>query len=140
MTLSIKDTYKHNPALMRSLPKSRKIALAQGMNVYYTGSACHRGHDCIRDAKTGNCFDCITINAAGTRAKKFMKDNPGAVSANSRRKADDLRMQLEIERLSKVSKVKPHARETPCHKCEYVFDHELLGKYGCPNCLGEGLE
>lgn len=22
----------------------------------------------------------------------------------------------------------------PCHSCGYEFDHELLGKYGCPNC------
>lgn len=28
----------------------------------------------------------------------------------------------------------------PCQFCGYVFDHERLGKYGCPNCCGEGLE
>ena len=26
-----------------------------------------------------------------------------------------------------------------CAKCGYRFDHELLAKHGCPNCLGEGL-
>ncbi len=26
----------------------------------------------------------------------------------------------------------------PCQFCGYEFDHELLGKYGCPNCEGEG--
>ena len=31
-----------------------------------------------------------------------------------------------------------HADE-PCAFCGYGFDHELLGKYGCPNCEGEGL-
>ena len=25
----------------------------------------------------------------------------------------------------------------PCQFCGYEFDHELLGKYGCPNCEGE---
>lgn len=25
---------------------------------------------------------------------------------------------------------------TPCQFCGYEFDHELLGKYGCPNCEG----
>ena len=28
---------------------------------------------------------------------------------------------------------------TPCHFCGYEFDEEC-GKYGCPNCHGEGLE
>lgn len=27
----------------------------------------------------------------------------------------------------------------PCAFCGYVFDHDKLGRYGCPNCLGEGL-
>lgn len=27
----------------------------------------------------------------------------------------------------------------PCGFCGYEFDHETLGKYGCPNCNGEGL-
>jgi rubredoxin len=27
-----------------------------------------------------------------------------------------------------------------CEFCGYVFDHELLGRYGCANCLGEGLD
>ena len=26
----------------------------------------------------------------------------------------------------------------PCQFCGYDFDHRLLGKYGCPNCEGEG--
>lgn len=26
----------------------------------------------------------------------------------------------------------------PCEFCGYLFDQELLGKYGCPNCEGEG--
>jgi len=25
-----------------------------------------------------------------------------------------------------------------CYLCDCVFDHELLGRYGCPNCFGEG--
>jgi hypothetical protein len=28
-------------------------------------------------------------------------------------------------------------RVLPCAGCGYPFDHELLGKYGCPNCEGE---
>jgi DNA (cytosine-5)-methyltransferase 1 len=24
--------------------------------------------------------------------------------------------------------------------CGYLFDHEFLGKYGCANCEGEGLD
>ena len=24
--------------------------------------------------------------------------------------------------------------------CGYLFDHDLLGKYGCANCHGEGLK
>ena len=28
----------------------------------------------------------------------------------------------------------------PCSFCGYEFNHDLLGKYGCPNCYGEGLE
>lgn len=27
----------------------------------------------------------------------------------------------------------------PCAKCSYAFDQDKLGKYGCPNCNGEGL-
>lgn len=27
----------------------------------------------------------------------------------------------------------------PCGGCGYVFDHELLGRYGCPNCEGEDI-
>ncbi len=27
----------------------------------------------------------------------------------------------------------------PCEFCKHYFDHELLGKYGCPNCEGKGL-
>jgi DNA (cytosine-5)-methyltransferase 1 len=27
-----------------------------------------------------------------------------------------------------------------CSFCGFVFDHESLGKYGCPNCEGEGVE
>jgi site-specific DNA-cytosine methylase len=30
--------------------------------------------------------------------------------------------------------------EKPCDFCGYEFDSELLGIYGCPNCLGEGLD
>jgi len=30
--------------------------------------------------------------------------------------------------------------ETPCEFCGYPFEHDLLGKYGCANCHGEGLE
>ena len=30
--------------------------------------------------------------------------------------------------------------ESPCQYCGYEFDHDLLGRYGCPNCEGEGLE
>lgn len=29
--------------------------------------------------------------------------------------------------------------EHPCAFCGYVFDRDLLGKYDCPNCEGEGL-
>jgi len=28
----------------------------------------------------------------------------------------------------------------PCAFCGYEFDQETLGRYGCPNCLGEGLD
>ena len=28
----------------------------------------------------------------------------------------------------------------PCSLCGYVYDHDTLGAFGCPNCLGEGLE
>ena len=27
----------------------------------------------------------------------------------------------------------------PCFACGHPFDHVLLGRYGCPNCHGEGL-
>ena len=27
----------------------------------------------------------------------------------------------------------------PCFACGYLFNHVLLGRYGCPNCHGEGL-
>lgn len=27
-----------------------------------------------------------------------------------------------------------------CQFCGFGFDHDLLGKYGCPNCEGEGDE
>ena len=27
----------------------------------------------------------------------------------------------------------------PCEFCGYQFDHDKLGRYGCPNCEGEGL-
>lgn len=30
-------------------------------------------------------------------------------------------------------------RDRPCDGCGYVFDHDALGKYGCPNCEGEGM-
>lgn len=29
---------------------------------------------------------------------------------------------------------------TGCHACGHEYDREALGKYGCPNCHGEGLE
>lgn len=28
----------------------------------------------------------------------------------------------------------------PCNLCGYVYDRDKLGAYGCPNCLGEGME
>lgn len=28
----------------------------------------------------------------------------------------------------------------PCAKCGYEFDLDKLGKYGCPNCEGHGLD
>ena len=34
----------------------------------------------------------------------------------------------------------PIVRVLPCAGCGYPFDHELLGKYGCPNCEGEITE
>jgi len=30
--------------------------------------------------------------------------------------------------------------KTPCHFCGHPFDQELLGRYGCCNCHGEGLD
>jgi site-specific DNA-cytosine methylase len=30
--------------------------------------------------------------------------------------------------------------ETPCAFCGHPFDQETLGRYGCPNCEGEGLD
>jgi len=30
--------------------------------------------------------------------------------------------------------------KTPCHSCGHSFDQDWLGRYGCPNCHGEGLE
>lgn len=27
----------------------------------------------------------------------------------------------------------------PCSFCGFRFDHDRLGKFGCPNCLGQGL-
>lgn len=32
------------------------------------------------------------------------------------------------------------AEQPKCQLCGYQFDAAKLGKYGCPNCLGEGLE
>jgi len=29
---------------------------------------------------------------------------------------------------------------TPCTYCGYPFDQDQLGRYGCPNCIGEGLK
>ena len=31
-------------------------------------------------------------------------------------------------------------RLRPCPFCGYRFDHEQLGKYGCPDCCGEGFD
>lgn len=28
----------------------------------------------------------------------------------------------------------------PCEFCGYMFDHDGLGRFGCPNCHGEGLD
>jgi protein-arginine kinase activator protein McsA len=28
----------------------------------------------------------------------------------------------------------------PCEFCGYEFDHDSLGRFGCANCNGEGLE
>lgn len=30
-------------------------------------------------------------------------------------------------------------RVAPCEFCGYTFDHDKLGRYGCPNCEGDGL-
>lgn len=30
--------------------------------------------------------------------------------------------------------------EKACQFCGYEFDQEKLGRYGCPNCCGEGVE
>lgn len=27
----------------------------------------------------------------------------------------------------------------PCFACGYQFDHDALGRYGCPDCHGDGL-
>lgn len=32
-----------------------------------------------------------------------------------------------------------HQWGRPCYGCGYVFDHERLGLYGCPNCEGEDV-
>lgn len=31
-------------------------------------------------------------------------------------------------------------RDYSCHLCGFKYNHEALGKYGCPNCHGEGLK
>jgi hypothetical protein len=33
----------------------------------------------------------------------------------------------------------PGCDKEPCLFCGYPFDTKSLGKYGCPNCHGEGL-
>jgi hypothetical protein len=45
----------------------------------------------------------------------------------------------ETEKLVRVDH-QPIVRVLPCAGCGYPFDHELLGKYGCPNCEGELTE
>jgi hypothetical protein len=34
----------------------------------------------------------------------------------------------------------PKTTAQPCPLCGYLFDLDALGRYGCPNCLGEGLQ
>jgi uncharacterized Zn finger protein (UPF0148 family) len=32
----------------------------------------------------------------------------------------------------------PKVADLPCEFCGYPFDREALGRYGCPNCEGQG--
>ena len=36
--------------------------------------------------------------------------------------------------------VKKEEERRGCFSCGFIFNHGLLGKYGCPNCHGEKME
>jgi hypothetical protein len=40
--------------------------------------------------------------------------------------------------MTENEQLKPDDGSSRCRRCGFVFDVELLGKYGCPNCEGAG--
>jgi len=44
----------------------------------------------------------------------------------------------QLERMARME-AEMAKREKPCKKCGYPFDYDRAGRYGCPNCHGEGL-
>lgn len=65
----------------------------------------------------------------------FDLDNPDDVAIVLRLYGDPGTWMLNFD---EAQQMPPQLRKyKPCRSCGHRFDHDLLGKYGCPNCEGQ---
>jgi hypothetical protein len=72
----------HDPNTDSTIPPviSREEARAQGLDHYYTGRPCKRGHLALRKVSSGACVECATAYAAAYYRKR-MDEDPASVRA-----------------------------------------------------------
>jgi hypothetical protein len=68
--------------------------------------------------------------SAGTKRREISKDE------REHTPIEFARWLVAVARICRPGDVKMR----PCMFCGYIFDHDALGKYGCANCEGYGIE
>lgn len=74
---------------LKALPSSKKEAQVSGLDYFFTGQPCKRGHIAQRRTKNGGCFECISEAKKRYREKnpkKIQEFNRSRLSPEYRRK------------------------------------------------------
>lgn len=108
-------------------------------------------------AQSGLWSEFVRVVRAVRPQYAFIENSPALVVRGLDRVLSDLAalgLDAEWTIVSAADVGAPHRRERiwiladsgrerairPCMFCGYEFDHDQLGKYGCANCQGEGLD
>jgi hypothetical protein len=95
--------------------KTRKQAMIDGENTYFTGKPCKHGHMTYRYVQSGTCYDCIN-------AGRILPNSPTAIARDSRLAAASATLKVKAIAKNSLVQVKLYARDA---------DLELLKATAC---------